>query len=65
MSCSDNKKENQDHLVFRDNEDANITPLDPAFFKIQTNIWACNYLFNRLVQLDDSLKVKPDLAKAC
>ncbi|MDR6967959.1 peptide/nickel transport system substrate-binding protein [Flavobacterium arsenatis] len=63
-SCSDSKKENQDHLVFRYNEDGNITSLDPAFSKIQTNIWACNHLFNGLVQLDDSLNVKPDLAKS-
>ena len=63
ISCSDSKKENQDHLVFRYNEDGNITSLDPAFSKIQTNIWACNHLFNGLVQLDDSLNVKPDLAK--
>ena len=64
ISCSDSRKENQDHLVFRYNEDANITSLDPAFSKIQTNIWACNHLFNGLVQLDDSLNVKPDVAKS-
>src|SRR5690606_14690365 len=64
ISCSDIKKENQDHLVFRYNEDANITSLDPAFSKIQTNIWACNHLFNGLVQLDDSLNVQPDIAKS-
>ncbi len=51
-----------DHLVFRYNESANITSLDPAFSRIQSNIWACNQIFNGLVQLDDSLNVQPDLA---
>jgi oligopeptide transport system substrate-binding protein len=38
--------------------------LDPAFAKSQDNIWMCNQLFNGLVQLDDSLNIKPDLAKS-
>ncbi len=53
-----------ENLVFRYNESSNITSLDPAFSKVQSNIWACNQIFNGLVQLDDSLNVKPDLAKS-
>ena len=49
--------------VFRYNESAGITSLDPAFTKDQSNIWACNQLFNGLVQLDEQLKVKPCIAK--
>lgn len=64
MSCSKKQNENKDHLVFRYNEAGNITSLDPAFSKVQSNIWACNHLFNGLVQLDDSLKVVPDIAKS-
>ena len=41
----------------------NITSLDPAFAKDQRNIWAVNQLYNGLVQLDDSLQVKPSIAK--
>nr|MBF6607916.1 ABC transporter substrate-binding protein [Flavobacterium sp.] len=63
VSCSEKKQEN-DHLVFRYNEAGNITSLDPAFSKVQSNIWACNHLFNGLVQLDDSLNVMPDIAKS-
>ena len=63
-SCRKDIGQDKDPLVFRYNEDANITSLDPAFSKIQTNIWACNHLFNGLVQLDDSLNVQPDLAKS-
>ncbi|UYW01576.1 ABC transporter substrate-binding protein [Flavobacterium agricola] len=62
-SCSQKNKQNADHLVFRYNESANISSLDPAFAKNQANIWACNQIFNGLVQLTDSLTIAPDLAK--
>lgn len=51
-------------LVFRYNEAAGITSLDPAFSRNQANIWAVNQLFNGLVQMDDNLKVKPCIAKS-
>ncbi len=63
ISCQD-KPQGNDNLVFRYNEAGNITSLDPAFAKVQSNIWACNHLFNGLVQLDDSLNVIPDIAKS-
>lgn len=63
-SCKKDFGENQDHLVFRYNESANITSLDPAFAKTQSNIWACNQIFNGLVQLDDRLHIQPDLASS-
>ncbi|HET8886052.1 MAG TPA: ABC transporter substrate-binding protein [Salinimicrobium sp.] len=62
-SCESEDTKNRDHLVFRYNEHANITTLDPAFAKDQRNIWAANQLFTGLVQLDDSLNIKPDIAK--
>lgn len=49
--------------VFRYNEFSNITSLDPAFAKDQANIWACNQLYNGLLQLDDHLQVCPCIAK--
>nr|WP_121665837.1 ABC transporter substrate-binding protein [Mesonia aquimarina] len=63
ISCKNEAEKNRDHLVFRYNEHANITSLDPAFAKDQRNIWPCNQLYNGLVQLDDSLNIQPDLAK--
>jgi ABC-type transport system substrate-binding protein len=63
-SCGKESTENKDHLVFRYNESSNITSLDPAFSKVQSNIWACNHIFNGLLQLDDSLRIKPDIAKS-
>ncbi|MDR6300777.1 ABC transporter substrate-binding protein [Mesonia maritima] len=63
ISCKNETKKNREHLVFRYNEHANITSLDPTFAKDQRNIWPCNQLYNGLVQLDDSLTIQPDLAK--
>ncbi len=62
-SCGKNQSQDLDHLVFRYNESANIATLDPAFSKSQNTIWACNQLYNGLVQLDDSLHIQPDIAK--
>ena len=50
--------------VFRYNEAANITTLDPAFARDQAIIWATNQMFNGLVQLDDRLRVRPCIAKS-
>lgn len=38
--------------------------MDPAFARSQNNIWACNHIYDGLVQLDDSLKVTPSIAKS-
>jgi peptide/nickel transport system substrate-binding protein len=64
VSCGKDSTENKDHLVFRYNESANITSLDPAFSKVQSNIWACNHIFNGLLQLDEKLNIQPDIAKS-
>lgn len=56
--------ERSENLVFRYNEAAGITSLDPAFSRNQANIWAVNQLFNGLVQMDDDLKVQPCIAKS-
>jgi len=50
--------------VFRYNEHRNVTSLDPAFARNPQNIWPVNQIFNGLVQLDDSLKVVPEIAKS-
>lgn len=62
--CGKDSTENKDHLVFRYNESSNITSLDPAFSKVQSNIWACNHIFNGLLQLDEKLNIQPDIAKS-
>ncbi|MGE4347385.1 MAG: ABC transporter substrate-binding protein [Flavobacteriaceae bacterium] len=62
-SCSDNRKQDKENMVFRYNESSNIATLDPAFARTQAEIWIANQLFNGLVQLDDSLNIQPDIAK--
>lgn len=64
FSCQNKENKEREHLVFRYNESANISSLDPAFSRSQNNIWICNQLYNNLVQLDDSLNIKPDIAKS-
>lgn len=49
--------------IFRYNESAGITSLDPAFARNQANIWAVNQLFNGLVQLDDNMVPVPCIAR--
>ncbi len=63
-ACKPGRFNNDGRTVFRYNESAGITSLDPAFARDQANIWAINQLFNGLVQLDDHLKVKPCIAKS-
>ena len=62
-SCSNVENNNDKRKVFKYNESAGITSLDPAFAKDQANIWVCNQIYNGLVQLDDNLNIKPCIAK--
>lgn len=50
--------------VFRYNQHRSVTSLDPAFARSQSNIWVVDHLFNGLVQLDESLRVQPSIAKS-
>ena len=60
------KKDNsgEGKMIFRYNESAGITTLDPAFASGQSVIWPCNLLYNGLVDLDDSLRIVPAIAKS-
>jgi hypothetical protein len=57
--CAGRHEQADGGKVFRYNEAADITSLDPAFARDQANIWAVNQLFNGLVQLNDNLEVIP------
>lgn len=63
ISCQSELK-NQSNLVFRYNEHADITSLDPAFAKDQRNIWAVHQLYNTLVGLDNKMNINPEIAKS-
>lgn len=63
-SCAGDKNDAVDNKkIFRYNESEGITSLDPAFSRNIENIWACNHLYNGLVQMDDKLNVQPCIAK--
>ncbi len=63
-SCGDEKnRKDGNRLVFRYNESAGITSLDPAFARNLENISAVNHLFNGLVQMDEKMNIKPCIAK--
>lgn len=61
-SCRNGLPEENGKTVFRYNEAANITSLDPAFARDQANIWAVRQLFNGLIQLNDKLETMPAIA---
>lgn len=62
-SCSSERvKRDGNKEVFRYNEAAGITSLDPAFARNLENISAVNHLFNGLVQMDDEMMIKPCIA---
>ncbi len=62
-SCKNGQQTNSNLAVFRYNESAGITSLDPAFARSLPLIWPTRQLYNGLVELDDSLRVRPSLAK--
>ena len=62
-NCGNKNKSFDTRTVFRYNEMGSVSSLDPAVATNFENIWACNQLYNGLVQMDDSLKVLPCIAK--
>ncbi|HEX7844385.1 MAG TPA: ABC transporter substrate-binding protein, partial [Chitinophagaceae bacterium] len=57
-------KKNSNHRVFHYNETTGIASLDPAFAKNQSVMWPIHQLYNTLVEIDDSLRIVPSLAKS-
>jgi oligopeptide transport system substrate-binding protein len=64
IACGNKKDENNHKSVFRYNQINPITSLDPAFARNQSNMWAIQTLFDCLVDVDDSLRIVPNLAKS-
>lgn len=62
-TCTDTKENSDTRTVFNYNEMAGISSLDPASANNTEDIWGVNQVFNGLVQLNDSLKVTPCIAK--
>ncbi|MGZ3903221.1 MAG: ABC transporter substrate-binding protein, partial [Bacteroidia bacterium] len=64
FSCGGGKGKKDDRTVFRYNEIAGISSLDPAAARNDENIRPVNQLFNGLVQMNDLLQVEPAIAKS-
>jgi len=65
VSCtSDQPKTEDTRTVFKYNDMAGITSLDPAAARTFENIWAVNQLYNGLVEMSDSLTIQPSIAKS-
>lgn len=65
MACGGRKKGDLNgKKVFRYNESAGISFLDPAYSTAFEDCWAMNQLFNGLVQLDNELRVIPCIASS-
>lgn len=63
LTACGGKHTGNEKKVFRYNEESGISTLDPAFASDQAKMWACNQLFNGLVQLDEHLQVQPCIAR--
>jgi oligopeptide transport system substrate-binding protein len=63
ISCSPNHSTSK-KTIFNINLDEGLSSLDPAFSRNQNAIWMNNQVYNGLVQIDDSLKSRPCIAKS-
>lgn len=57
-------KSHEGKMIFRYNESAGISTLDPAYAKDLALIWGCSQIYNGLIQLDSNLEVQPCIAKS-
>jgi oligopeptide transport system substrate-binding protein len=65
LACSSvDEKVVDDRTVFKYNDMSGVNSLDPAAARDFENILAVNQLFNGLVEMNDSLKIKPSIAKS-
>lgn len=62
-TCTNKKNKVDTRTIFNYNEMAGVSSLDPAAANNVENIWPVNQLFNGLVQMNDSLRVIPCIAK--
>ena len=62
LSCSNHR--HPDKAIFRYNESAGISSLDPAFAKNQANMWPVHMLYNTLVEINAQMQIVPSLAKS-
>lgn len=59
----DDRRKEQEKTVFRYNESAGITTLDPAYVRRFEDFLAIEQLFNGLISLNEELEIKPSIAE--
>ncbi|UEG53051.1 ABC transporter substrate-binding protein [Mucilaginibacter daejeonensis] len=64
LTACGHQEEKGKRTVFAINLDQGLTSMDPAFARNQNALWMDNQVFNGLVQIDDSLHIKPCVAKS-
>ncbi len=64
LSACQASETDESKMIFRYNESAGVSSLDPAFSRNLENLWVCNMLFNGLVEIDDQLDIKPAIAQS-
>ena len=62
ISCQHRPIDSSGKTVFRMNLDGGLSTLDPAYARDQASDWMTAQVFNGLVELDSSLRVRPALA---
>jgi oligopeptide transport system substrate-binding protein len=63
FSACNSSNSNDHKTIFNINLDEGLTSLDPAFCRNHNTIWMDNQIYNGLVQINDSLKTTPCIAK--
>lgn len=63
FACGNSQKE-EVRKAFRYNESKGITTLDPAFARRENEIRPISQIYNGLVEMDDSLRIRPSVAKS-
>lgn len=63
ISCTRVKRD-ETRKAFRYNESKGIMTLDPAFARRENDIRPISQIYNGLIEMDDSLKIKPSVAKS-
>ena len=62
-SCTTNTSSSK-KTIFNINLNEGLSSLDPAFARNQNTLWMVNQVYNGLVQINDSLKTSPCIAKS-
>src|SRR3954465_1850198 len=64
LSCREKSKSHENLTVFNYNEINGLASLDPAAASNFENIAPVNQIFNGLVEMDDSMRIIPSIARS-